>query len=97
VEEEAKAVAAELALQALAVFLVAATVSSLALLAVLRRLGRHVQTIEQALQQGEGARISARALKEPFGPALRTFFETTRRAEAQIADLHAGLERGNRA
>jgi hypothetical protein len=97
VQEEANAVAAELAATALAIFAGAATVSSLALLAVMRGLGRNVQAVEQALRQGEGARAYARTLKEPFGPALRGFIETTRRAEAQIADLRAGLGGGNRA
>jgi hypothetical protein len=97
VEQDAKAVATELAVVALAIFAGAAAVSSLALLAVMGRLGRNVEAVEQALRQGEATRISARSLKEPFGPALRRFVETTRRAEAQVADLRSALERGERA
>jgi hypothetical protein len=96
VAEENNAVAAELAAIAFAIFLGAAAVSSLALLAVMRRLGGKVQAAEQALREGDAARLPARALRAPFGPALRRFVETTRRAEAQIADLRAGLERGER-
>jgi hypothetical protein len=95
VREADKAVAAELAVLALAIFAASATLSSLALIWVMHRLGRNLQAVEQGLGQGEAARASARALRGPFGPALRRFIETTRRAEAQIADLRAGLERGN--
>lgn len=97
VQQEASAVAAELAATALAIFIGAATFSSLALLSVMRRLDRNVQAVENALRHGEGVRASAGALREPFGPALRQFIETTRRAEAQIADLRNALERGDRA
>jgi hypothetical protein len=96
VQEEANAVAAELAATALVIFAAAACLSSLALLRVMRRLERNLQAVEHALGHGEAARASARALKGPFGPALRRFLETTRRAEAQIADLRAGLQRGER-
>ena len=95
VREAANAVAAELAVQALAIFVGAAVLSSLALLWVLQGLGRNLEAVEQGLGQGEAARATARSLRGPFGPALRRFIETTRRAEAQIADLRAGLERGN--
>jgi hypothetical protein len=95
VREADNAVAAELAGVALAIFLGAATLSSLALLWVMNRLGRNLNAVEQGLGQGEGARASARVLKGPFGPALRRFIETTRRAEAEIADLRAGLDRGS--
>ena len=59
------------------------------------RLGSSLQAVEHGLGQGEAARASARTLKGPFGTALRRFIETTRRADAQIAELRAGLERGN--
>lgn len=96
VREDANAVATELAAVALAIFAGAATFSSLALLGVMRSLGSNLEAVEQALRQGDPIRTSARALKEPFGPALRRFIETTRRAELQIADLRAGLNRGPR-
>jgi len=95
VREAANNVAAELAVLALAIFAGAATLSSLALLWVMHRLGRSLEAVEQGLGQGEAARASARALRGPFGPVLRRFIETTRRAEAQIADLRTALERGN--
>jgi hypothetical protein len=97
VREAAASVATELALQAAAVFVVAAVASSLALLWVLGRLGRNLQSVEQGLGHGEGGgRAPARALSGPFGPAMRRFLDTTRRAEAEIAALRAGLERGGR-
>jgi hypothetical protein len=96
VQQAHNAVATELAVAALAIFAGAATVSSLALLWVMGRLGHNLQVVEQGLGQGEYARASTRALKGPFGPVLRRFLETTRRAEAQIAELRAGLERGQR-
>jgi hypothetical protein len=92
VREASNSVAAELAMTALAIFIGAATFSSLALIGVMHRLGRNLQAVEVGLGQGEAARATARALKGPFGPALRRFIETTRRAEAQIADLRAELE-----
>jgi len=95
--EADQAVAAELTAIAMAIFAGAATLSSLALLGVMHRLGRNLETVEQGLGHGEAARASARALKGPFGPVLWRFIETTRRAEAQIADLRSELERGNRA
>lgn len=96
VREAAASVAAELAIQALAVFAGAAVLSSLALLWVLNGLGRSLLSVEQGLGHGEAARSTARTLSGPFGPALRRFIDTTRRAEAEIAALRAGLERGNR-
>ncbi len=94
VRETAVAVATEIAVQALVIFLGAAAVSSLALLWVLNGLGRSLVNVQQGLGHGEGPRSSARALAGPFGPALRRFVETTRRAEAEIAALRAGLQRG---
>lgn len=96
VREAAADVATELAIQALAIFAGAAVLSSLALLWVLNGLGRSLHSVEQGLGHGEGARSTARSLTGPFGPALRRFIETTRRAEAEIAALRAGLERGNK-
>jgi hypothetical protein len=96
VQETNHTVATELAALALAIFVFAATLSSLALLWVMRGLGRNVQAVEQALRHGETARASARTLKKPFGPALRQFIDTTRHVEAQIADLRNALERGER-
>jgi len=96
VREADHAVAAELAIDALVIFIGAATLSSLALIGVMHGLGRNLQAVEQGLGQGEAARVTARTLKGPFGPALRRFIDTTRRAEAQIAELRAGLERGSR-
>lgn len=96
VREAAAAVAYELAMQAIAVFAGAALLSSLALLWVLNALGRSLLAVEQGLGHGEAARATARSLSGPFGPALRRFIDTTRRAEAEIATLRAGLGRGNR-
>jgi hypothetical protein len=94
VREARNAVATELTALALGIFACAATLSSLALLWVMHRLGRNLHAVEQGLGQGEAARLSARALRGPFGPALRRFIETTRRAEAEIGELRAGLGNG---
>jgi hypothetical protein len=88
------AVARELARNTLGVFIVAATLASLALLAVMRRLSRDLDAVETALCSGDAARPSAAVRKGPFGHALRQFFERVRGAEAEIALLRRDLERG---
>jgi len=94
VREDAANVAHELALSAAGMFVVSAALSSLALLAVMRRLNRDVHDAEQALRSGDGVRAAAVAARGPFGPALRRFVETTRSAETEIADLRSRMQRG---
>ena len=88
------AVARDLALSTFAVFVVAASVASLALLGVMRRLSRELKAVESALISPDPARLAAIVRKGPFGAALRRFFERVRGAEAEIALLRRDLERG---
>ena len=59
------------------------------------RLTRDFDAVEAALRTRDGARLSPAVQKGPFGRALRRFFETVRRAEAEIAQLRGELERGS--
>jgi len=88
------AVARELALYTLGVFVAAATLASLALLAVMRRLTRDLDAVEAALRAADPLRSSEAVRKGPFGRALRQFFERVRGAEAEIALLQRDLEGG---
>jgi len=65
--------------------------SSVALLAVLRRLDADVGKVEAALRAGDSARATALAARGPFGPSMQRFLKTTRLAEAQIARLRVQL------
>jgi hypothetical protein len=88
------AVARELALSAFGVFVVAATLASLALLAVMNRLSRQIDVVEAALRSGDPLRPSEAVRKGPFGRALQRFFESVRSADAEIALLRGHLEHG---
>ncbi len=94
VRADAMVVARELALSAALMFVLSASLSSAALLWVMRRLDRDVTAAEQALRAGDSARAAALAARGPFGPALRRFVETTRAAETEIAELRGRLQRG---
>jgi hypothetical protein len=85
------AVGREIALASFGVFVLAALLSSLALLAVMRRLEADVRKVEAALRAGDLARASTLAARGPFGPSMQRFLKTTRLAEAQIARLRARL------
>lgn len=89
-----RAVARELALTALAVFVVASALASLALLAVMNRLSNELDAVEAVLHSGDPVRSSTVVGKGPFGSALRQFFERVRGAESEIALLRRDLERG---
>lgn len=91
--QEEYAVARQIALSSLVVFVLASALSSAALLAVMRRLGRDVSLVEAAMRGGDGSRATAQALRGPFGGALRRFIDTTRRAEREVVDLRARLQR----
>jgi hypothetical protein len=94
VASSTRAVARELALSTFAVFLVAAALSSLALMAVMGSLARDFEAVEAALRTRESARPSGALLRGPFGRALRRFFDTLREAEGELARLRSELERG---
>ena len=84
----------QLAIASLAVFAIAAALSSFALLAVMRRLRRDVVAVESALRAVDPVRASAAAGRGLFGPALQRFVETIRAAETEIAGLRARMQRG---
>jgi hypothetical protein len=94
VSDSHNAVARELMVSTIAVFLVAATLASLALLWVMQRLSRELDAVEAALRSSDPVRQSAVVRNGPFGRALRQFFERVRGAEAEIALLRRDLERG---
>jgi hypothetical protein len=91
--DSTKAVARQLALSAFAVFVVAAVLASLALVAVMGRLARDFGAVEAALRTRD-MRPSAAVLKGPFGRALRRFFDSVRATEAELARLRLELDRG---
>jgi hypothetical protein len=88
------AVARELTISTLGVFVAAAALASLALLWVMQQLSRELTAVEAALRSSDPVRQSAVVRNGPFGRALRQFFERVRGAEAEIALLRRDLERG---
>jgi hypothetical protein len=94
VRQAAQAVARELALNSLAVFVVAAALASAALLAVMRRLGRDMQTVEVALAAPAGVAAEGEVRRGPFQQALQRFTQTVHTAEMELADTRAQLQRG---
>ncbi len=88
------AVARDLATAAFGVFVVAAGLSSLLLLGVMRRLTRDVAAVEAALRSPEPSRLPDAVRRGPFGPALRRFFDTVGLADAKLLALRANLDRG---
>ena len=95
--EAGMAVARELAVNALGMFVLSSVLSSLALLYVMRSLNRDVANAEAALRAGDGQRSTAAndaIASGPFGAALRRFIQTTRGAEREIAEIGARLQRG---
>lgn len=94
VEETARAVARRLALATLGVFVVAAALASVLMVAVMNRLGRDAKRLEEALRSGDPARAAAAGHGGPFAQALKRFVETVRSAETQIIELRGQLQRG---
>ena len=93
VRQAGMTVTRDLAVNSLAIFVVAAAVASLALLAVMRRLGSDMLGVEAALRSGDPARL-AQLQRGPFRHALRRFGDTVRTAEADLAATRAQLQRG---
>ena len=89
-----EAMGRDLALSALGIFIVSATLASLALLAVVRKLGRDIAAVEACLRSPDPGRLPAAVRQGPFGSALKRFFDTVRQADAQLVSLRAHLERG---
>lgn len=88
------AVGRELALSALGVFVVAAVLASLALVAVMKQLQRDIAAVEATLKSADPTRMPAAVLRGPFGAALQRFFDAVRSADTQLAQLRSNLERG---
>ncbi len=88
------AVARELTLTVLGLFVAASTLASLALIGVMRGLNRDFAAIEAELQSGNTRRASSGATKGPFGRTLKRFLERVRSAELEIALVRSSLERG---
>jgi hypothetical protein len=84
----------QLAIASFAVFVISAALSSLALLVVMRRLGRDVAAVESALRAVDPVRASTASGRGLFGQALQRFVETIRAAETEIASLRARMQRG---
>lgn len=94
VNQTTNAVARELALTTFGIFALAATLASLALMAVMHRLVRDFAAVEATLRSPEPSAMSETVRRGPFGRALRRFFDRVRQAEAEIASLRGKLERG---
>ena len=82
----------QIAIGSLLVFLLSAALSSLALLVVMRRLGRDVAAVEVALKATDPVRACAATGRGLFGAALQRFAETVRAAETELASLRASLQ-----
>jgi len=94
--ESVMGVARELALISLVLFVVSATVASLALMAVMNRMSKDLRVVEESLVRGPGgAPASMPAIRGPFARPLRRFFDTVRSAESQIAALRSRLGQGS--
>lgn len=96
VQDNAMAVARQLALYTLAIFVAAALLASAAVLAVMNSLGRDASRLEAALRSGDPSRAAAAGKAGSFAHALKRFVETTRSAEAALVDLRGQLQRGGR-
>jgi hypothetical protein len=94
VQQSMYAAARQIAIASFAVFIVAAALASVALLWVMRGLGRNVQSVEAALRSVDAVRVSSATRRGLFGPALQRFLETIRTAETEIASVRASLRRG---
>ena len=84
VREAEVSVAWDLAWIALGVFAASATLASLALIAVMNRLGRQVRAMEAELPSLGMKPLPDDVRKGPFGPALGRLLTKVRTAEAQI-------------
>ena len=90
----ANSVARQLALAGMVIFVVAAALASLLLLAVMRRVANDVAAVERALRASGTSRQTPTHGAGLFGHALRRFLGTVRDAEAHITELRGQLQRG---
>lgn len=96
VRQAAQVVARDLAINSLGIFVVSATLASIALLAVMRGLGRDMLDIEGALRSGDPTRVAAIQQRGPFKHALRRFGDSVRAAESELAEARTQLQIGGR-
>jgi hypothetical protein len=95
-DQAVHAVGLELALNALLVFVVAATLASGALLQVMNGLTGDMLAVKARLRSTDAARTAGPVHKGPFGRALQRYFDTVRGAETQLAELRGQLTRGHK-
>ena len=93
VQDNANAVARQLALYTLVVFAIAAMLASAAMVAVMNSLGRDARRLEAALRSGDPSRAAASGSAGSFAQALKRFVETTRSAETELVQLRGQLHR----
>jgi hypothetical protein len=79
----------QIALSSLSVFLVSATLGSLALLGVMGKVARDIAAVEWAVRAADPLHASAAIRSGLFGPALQRFLATIRIAETEIGRLRA--------
>ena len=96
VKASTAAVARELALSTLGVFVVAAVLASFAMVMMMSGVSRDFESVEAAVRSGNPQQTSPGLRKGPFGRALRRFMDSVRGAEAEIALLRGELEKGAR-
>lgn len=96
VRQAAQVVARDLAINSLGILVLSATLASIALLAVMRRLGKDMLEVESALRSGDPARVADIQQRGPFRHALRRFGDAVRVAETELAETRAQLQRGAR-
>ena len=94
VNEDTRVIGSQLALVTLGLFVLAALLSALALLVVIRKLDRDVSGVEKALRGGESSAAYARALRGPFGRAMQGYVSTAREVDERVAELRVRLQRG---
>jgi hypothetical protein len=95
IDQDAHAVAKELALAAFGVFAAAAALAALALNLAMRGLERDMRLVQVKLEEaGDAQPPPDNNYAGPFGPSLVKFFEMVRMAEVQITTIRGRLGRG---
>jgi hypothetical protein len=87
ISDTVHAVGREMALAAFAVFVASSLLASFALVTIMGRLDKDVQTLEACLRGGTS--VPAVAPRGPFQAVFQRFLDTVRAAEAQLAELRA--------
>jgi hypothetical protein len=93
ISDTVHAVGRELALAAFVVFVVSSLLASFALVTIMGRLDKDVNTLEASLRGGTS--LPAVAPRGPFQAVFQRFLDTVRAAEAQIAELRVQLSQSS--